>query len=388
MKKTYLLVYIACFIFVLILCSCNGGEMMIEKYEEEIFSDYELEEKVIEYSEKYRPQYHYSPKRNWVNDPNGLVYYEGVWHLYYQHNPTSNENNSNTHWGHATSKDLIHWEEQEIALFPDDLGNMWSGTGVVDYNNTSGFFAETKEKRGIVVAYSTSTQHVGIAYSTDGGYTFQKVSTSIPILQKPVGVNDFRDPHIFWYEEEQKWIMVVAGGLVRIYESFNLVDWEHCSDTNINTECPNLIRMKVVETREEKWPLSLGGRSYIVGSFNGKEFKKESGILQMNYGPDSYAGITFNNAPNGRIIMISWLNNWAYTGIADGVWNGCFTIPVELSLHRIDNAYQLVQIPVEEIVSIQGKKLVELREQNYKNHDDPLKNINSNCSLSSSTITR
>lgn len=356
----------------------EDGETMTNIYQEEIFSDGELENKIIEYSEKYRPQYHYSPKKNWVNDPNGLVYFEGVWHLYYQHNPTNNNNNSNTHWGHATSTDLINWEEQQIALFPDDLGNMWSGTGVVDHNNTSGFFTNTKDKKGIVVAYSTNTQHIGIAYSLDGGYTFTKVSTNEPVISKPAGVNDFRDPHIFWYEEEEKWVMVVAGGLVRIYESENLVDWTYCSDTSINTECPNLIRMKVEETNEEKWLLSLGGRSYIVGSFDGKEFKKETGELTMNYGPDSYAGITFSDAPNDRVIMISWLNNWAYAAISDGVWNGCFTIPVEFSLHKINNSYQLVQNPVYELDNNRGKRLLSISDKNFQSNENILENIESN----------
>ena len=347
-------------------------------YPEEIFSDSELEKNIIPYTEKYRPQYHYSPKANWVNDPNGLVYYEGVWHLYYQYNPTSNTNNSNTHWGHATSTDLVNWEEQGIALFPDDLGTMWSGTGVVDHNNTSGFFTNTPDKKGIVVAYSTNTQHVGIAYSLDGGYTFKKVSTDTPVVEKPVGVNDFRDPHIFWYEPDQKWVMVVAGGYVRIFESKNLVDWTHCSDTGINTECPNLLRMNVVETREEKWLLSLGGRSYIIGSFDGKNFTKESGTLTMNYGPDSYAGITFSNAPDGRIIMLSWVNNWAYTQIPDGIWNGCFTIPVEFELHKIDNSYQLVQTPISEMDSNRGNKLLNIENKYFENSEDPLKGVKSN----------
>lgn len=358
--------------------STETGDIMTEELIEKEYSESELEEISIDYAEKYRPQYHYSPKENWVNDPNGLVYYEGVWHLYYQYNPTGNTNNSNTHWGHATSKDLINWEEQKIALFPDDLGNMWSGTGVVDHNNTSGFFTDTPEKKGIVVAYSTNTQNIGIAYSTDGGYTFSKVSTSIPVVSKPIGVNDFRDPHLFWYEEDQKWKMVVAGGIVRIYESDNLVDWTHCSDSSINTECPNLLRMNVLDFKEEKWILSLGGRSYYVGSFDGKEFKKESGLIKMNEGPDAYAGITFSNAPDSRIIMISWLNNWAYTAQPDGKWNGCFTLPTELKLKKVDNSYRLIQTPVEEVNTLRDKELLNIKNTYYQNNENPLENVYTN----------
>lgn len=388
MKRIYVLLILP---LLLIMISCKSdeegpseglssptienGENMTEVY----YEDDELEKIIVDYAEKYRPQYHYSPKANWVNDPNGLVYYEGVWHLYYQYNPTGNTNNLNTHWGHATSIDLINWTEQEPALFPDDLGNMWSGTGVVDHNNTSGFFSDTKEKKGIVVAYSTSSQHIGIAYSTDGGYTYNKVSMDKPVLAKPIGVIDFRDPHIFWYEADQKWKMVVAGGVVRVYESPDLVHWSHCSDSNINTECPNLIKMKVVDTNEEKWLLSLGGRSYYVGSFNGKEFMKETGLIKMNEGPDAYAGITFSNAPNDRIVMISWLNNWAYTAQPDGVWNGCFTIPTELKLQKYANSYRLIQTPVHEVSSLRRRKLIDIKNTYYQDDEDPLTNIKSNC---------
>ncbi len=358
-------------------------------------TDFEL----TDYCELWRPQYHFSTLDSRVNDPNGLVYYKGVYHLYYQCSPHFlRDENPRTadyvkryreryglvgreakHWGHATSRDLIHWEERELALFPDDVGHMWSGTAAVDENNTSGLFSGTEEKAGIVVAYSTNTQHIGIAYSTDGGESFQKVSTTEPILKNP-GISAFRDPHIFWHEETKKWKMVVAGktGKMWIYEASDLLHWSLCStDDCINTECPNLFRMKVEGTGEEKWILSCVGRGYYVGSFDGYRFSAESEYLAMNEGPDAYAGITFSGLPEGRIVMISWFNG--YDATADGKWNGAFSLPVEMKLIKKDGSYRLVQNPVEELASVKGERLLSLEKALCHDGEDPLAGIRSNC---------
>lgn len=315
------------------------------------------------YMEMWRPKYHYSAQQSWVNDPNGLVYYKGVWHKYYQTNPNTNVF-GNIHWGHATSTDLVHWQEHEPVLAPDNVGLMFSGTAVVDHNNTTGFFTNTQDKKGIVVAYSTDTQHIGIAYSLDDGYTFTKVSTTQPVIQNP-NEEHFRDPHIFWYEERQEWIMVIAGGFVRYYASSDLVHWTHRSTSNIWTECPNLVKFKVKGTNDYKWLLYCGGKGYYVGSFNGTTFNPETGYIAIE-GPDTYAGITYANTPNDRLVMSSWLNNWDYTA-PEGIWNGCFALPVELELVRNGNSYKLIQNPVQEVSAIKGDELLSVSNKTYTN---------------------
>ena len=354
---------------------------------------------LTDYAELWRPQYHYSTLDSRLNDPNGLVYYNGVYHLYYQCVPHLQvENNPRTadylnryrqihpqgthtgkHWGHATSVDLIHWQEQETVLFPDDLGHMWSGTAAVDVKNTSGFFTDTKEKQGIVIAYSTHTQHIGIAYSTDGGMTFTKVSTNSPVIKNP-GIGAFRDPHIFWHAETNCWKMVVAGkgGKMWIYQADDLVNWELCSvDEQISTECPNLFRMTVEGSGETKWILSCVGRGYYVGDFDGVRFIPQTEYIAMNEGPDCYAGITFANLPNGRTVMISWTN--AYNTVADGKWNGSFTIPVDLKLVRTDSSYRLIQSTVPEFSALKRENLVSIEQKRCCDGEDPLFDIHSNC---------
>ena len=333
------------------------------------------------YNELWRPQYHFSAKQCWVNDPNGLVYYKGVYHLYYQCVPDSNECTSgDMHWGHATSTDLIRWTEHQPVLFPDKVGKMWSGTGAVDKYNTSGFFGDTEDGAGIVIAYSTNTQHIGIAYSKDGGFTFTKVSETEPVVAHPEGVTEFRDPHIFYYPEDKKWKMVVAGGLVRIYESEDLVHWTACGEAQeeYRTECPNLIRMKVVGTDEEKWVLSLGGRGYVVGSFDGKRFSGETDVIDMNDGPDTYAGITFSDMPDGRTVMISWMNRWWYAKNVEGIWSGCFALPVEQRLFKIKDSYRLIQTPVKEVETLRRRLILEEHNKVYSKGEDPLAVIRSN----------
>lgn len=352
---------------------------------------------LTDYAELWRPQYHYSTLDSRVNDPNGLVYYKGVYHLYYQCFPHAvrSENPHTTdylrryrqlhpydsmpgqHWGHATSTDLIHWQEQPNALFPDDVGYMWSGTAVVDTENTSGFFTNTEEKQGIVVAYSTNTQHIGIAYSTDDGRTFTKVSTTLPVLKNP-GISIFRDPHIFWHTESKLWKMVVAGkgGKMWIYEAADLVNWKLCSvDEHINTECPNLFKIPLENSSEEKWILMCVGRGYYVGEFDGIRFIPQTEYIALNEGPDCYAGITFSNMPNGRTVMISWIN--AYNTVADGKWNGCFTVPVELKLIFTNDSYRLIQTTVPEFSLLKKQRLLSVDKKCYKD-ENPLAHIFSN----------
>ena len=328
------------------------------------------------YKEKWRPSFHYSTKNSWLNDPNGLVYFKGVYHLYYQTTPNSVINNGDLHWGHATSKDLIHWIEHTPVLYPDKVGKMWSGTAYVDKNNISGFFDDGE---GIIIAYSTDNQNIGIAYSKDG-FEYTKLSEDKPILSHPEGVKDFRDPHIFYYPEDGKWKMVIAGGYLRIYESNNLMHWDVCAvQEEYSTECPNLIRTKVYGTNEEKWVFSLCGRDYIVGSFDGKKFIGESERIIMDEGADTYAGITFSNMKDDRTVMISWLNRWWYAkNTPDGCWNGCVTLPIEMRLIKTNDSYRLIQNPVIETKVLRDELIFSDVGREYLHYENPLENVFSN----------
>ena len=320
-----------------------------------------------DYAELLRPQYHFTTLDSWNNDPNGLVYFKGEYHMYYQSNPHVNIWGNMT-WGHAVSKDLIHWEEKGFSLFPDRVGTMFSGGGFVDVGNRSGFF--DTDEGGIIVAYSTDTQHVGIAYSEDG-YEFTKLSETKPIIRNP-GVADFRDPFIFYHEETEKWVIVLAGGQVRIYTSDDLYNWDLASTNRINTECPSLFPLEC--EGETKWVLSCCCKNYYVGDFDGETFTPETGPITMTFGPDIYAGINFTNTGK-RQIMLSWLNNWAYSTVQTK-WNGSMTLPVEFSLEKINGSYKLIQKPVEEYKSLLNKVLIE--KTNVSGKDINLDDVSSN----------
>ena len=282
--------------------------------------------------EKYRPSYHHAPERGWMNDPNGLFFKDGVWHLYYQYNPYGSMW-GNMHWAHSTSTDLVHWQQQPVALAPDAWGTMFSGSCVVDHNNTAGF-----GKDAIISMYTSSrptpfggdVQAQCIAYSNDGGKTFTKYVGNPVITDEK---KDFRDPHVFWNEEAGFWNMILAAGQeMQIYSSANLKDWKYESSFGHEYgnhggvwECPDLMKMKVRGTDKDKWMLicninpggPFGGSAtqYFIGQFDGHKFTCEdepSEIKWMDYGKDHYATITFDNAPEGRHVGIAWMSNWQY----------------------------------------------------------------------------
>ena len=276
--------------------------------------------------EKHRPLYHHTPQYGWMNDPNGMFYKDGVWHLCYQYNPYGSQW-ENLSWGHSTSTDLINWKAEPTALEPDALGMMFSGCCVVDKNNTAGF-----GKDAIVALYTTAgaRQTQSLAYSTDGGKTFTKYADN-PIITS--NVPDFRDPHVFWNEEAGFWNMILAAGQqMSIYSSKDLKEWKHESDFGAEYgnhggvwECPDLMKMNVKGTNKEKWMLicninpggPFGGSAtqYFIGQFDGHKFTCEdepSEIKWMDYGKDHYATITFDNAPEGRHVGIAWMSNWQY----------------------------------------------------------------------------
>ena len=348
-------------------------------------------------AEQHRPHFHFTPPEMWMNDPNGMVYFDGEYHLCYQYYPYDNVWGP-MHWGHAISKDLVTWQHLPIALYPDPKGYIFSGSTVIDWNNTSGF-AETGDDIPPMVAIFThhepggeklankKFQYQSIAYSNDKGRTWTKYEGN-PVIPNP-GIKDFRDPKVIWDKSSQQWIMVFAAwDLIKIYGSSNLKDWTHLSDFGQEWgthggvwECPDLFPMKVEETGEEKWvllqSLNPGGPNggsatqYFVGDFDGKEFtldaqfandvKAESAVW-LDYGRDNYAGVTWSDIPtsDNRRIFIGWMSNWDYAlKVPTDRWRSAMTIPRELTLHKTNDGFRVFSKPVNELTTLR-KNSIEL----------------------------
>ena len=319
--------------------------------------------------EKFRPAYHFSPAWGWMNDPNGMVYKDGESHLFYQYNPYGSMW-GNMHWGHAISKDLIHWEHQPVAIAPDALGTIFSGSCVVDKDNTAGFGA------GAIVAFYTSAsdrQVQSMAYSLDNGRTFKKYDRN-PILTSTQ--RDFRDPKVFWHKESNKWIMVLAVGQeMQLYSSPNLKDWTYESSFGEGQgahagvwECPDLIELPVKGTELKKWVLicninpggPFGGSAtqYFVGAFDGKQFVNESPALTkwMDYGKDHYATVTWSNAPEDRKIALAWMSNWEYANNVPTLqYRSANSVPRDLVLYTKNGQTYLSSTPSPEVLKLRGK---------------------------------
>ena len=274
------------------------------------------------YSEPYRPQYHYTPVEGWTNDPNGLTFFNGEWYLFAQHTGTFSQQQA---WGQAVSTDLLHWKHLPIAIWPDEHGAIWSGSAVIDEHDTSGFF---DGKAGMVCIF-TYFDPSRMAANRRASPTVPMADISplmrknpvIPQLRYQEGQpddKDFRDPKVFWHEPTKRWIMVVAGGTLRFYSSPNLRDWTFESiNSDIHTECPDFFPMAIDgDAAQTKWVLSGGGRWYRTGSFNGHKFTPDSGEIRFNYGPDAYASQSWDSAPDGRRLMISWMYNFSYSELA------------------------------------------------------------------------
>lgn len=318
----------------------------------------------------YRPAYHFSPARNWMNDPNGLVYYKGKYHLFYQYHPYGNTWGP-MHWGHATSTDLFNWQDLPIAIAPDNTGTIFSGSAVADVSNTSGFKTGTEDPLVATYTLAGSQQHQAVAYSNDGGLSWLKY-TANPVLPNP-GIADFRDPKVFWNAARQKWYMVLAAGnKVNIYSSSNLKSWSFESSFGETQgahggvwECPDLFELPVEGTNSSKWVLLVsinpggpnGGSAtqYFVGDFDGKNFTAlNNDIAWLDYGTDSYAGVTFNNIPagDGRRILVGWMSNWTYAErVPTTSWRGAMTTPRILSLKASGQNFILTSKPAEELTN-------------------------------------
>ena len=334
--------------------------------------------------EQYQPLVHFTPDSAWMNDPNGMVYLDGEYHLFYQYYPDSTVWGP-MHWGHAVSTDLVYWKHLPIALYPDSLGYIFSGSAVIDINNTSGFGKANSPAMVAIYTYHNMAgekagrndyQTQGIAYSTDKGRTWTKYNKN-PVLKNP-GQRDFRDPKVSWNTETKKWIMTLASGdHVCFYSSPNLKDWTLESEFGKGIgahggvwECPDLFELPVTNSGEKKWVLLVsinpggpnGGSAtqYFIGKFDGHKFSNEtSEINWMDWGKDNYAGVTFSDIPesDGRRILIGWMSNWQYAQVVPTVkWRSAMTFPRELKLVSENNKYLLISSPVQEIQQLRERK--------------------------------
>ena len=326
----------------------DGNEKGLSK----IYQSDEIEGQAELYKEKNRPQFHFTTRRGWINDPNGLIYYEGEYHLFYQHNPFERDW-ENMHWGHAVSKDLIHWTELPDALYPDHLGTMFSGSAVIDYDNTAGF--NKKNEPALVAAFtaaSSDRQVQGIAYSLDKGRTFTKYDKN-PVINSKEKWNsqDTRDPKVFWYAPSKHWVLVLnERDGHSIYTSSNLKDWKYESHVTGFWECPELFELPVDgDKNHTKWVMYGATGTYMLGSFDGKVFTPEAGKYCYTTG-SIYAAQTFTNIPasDGRRIQIGW-GRISHPGMP---FNGMMMLPTELTLRTTKDGIRLVNVPVKEVESL------------------------------------
>ena len=335
------------------------------------------------YDEPYRPQLHFSPPSAWMNDPNGLVYLDGEYHLFYQYYPDSTVWGP-MHWGHAVSEDAVHWTHLPVALEPDSLGYIFSGSAVYDRENRSGLGTAASPPLVALFTYHDAEgerdgrddyQNQGLAFSTDRGRTWSKYAGN-PVLPNTTGIRDFRDPKVYWDEPSEQWVMALAvKDHVSFYGSRNLLDWEHLSDFGAEAgshagvwECPDLFRLPVVDGGDDKYVLLLSinpgapnggsGTQYFVGDFDGKHFRldddfaaevtNERGVW-LDHGRDNYAGVTWSGEP-GRPddrLFIGWMSNWQYAQVVPThPWRSAMTVARRLQLHDTPAGLRVYARPV------------------------------------------
>jgi fructan beta-fructosidase len=258
----------------------------------------------------YRPLYHFSPVSGWLNDPNGLIWHDGEYHMFYQWHPSVDVDVAGMCWHHAVSPDVVHWQHLDIALEPDSLGAIWSGSAAADTDNTSGLF---QGAGGFVAVFThhapSNAERQSLAYSADRGRTWTRYPGN-PVLGDDA-CRDFRDPKVFWHAPTQRWIMIV-GVEHQLFASPNLRDWTLLGKPGFKSECPDLFPLAIEGTDEILWGLSLGGRQVVIGTFDGRTFTPQSERVEVDAAPDFYAAQSWENVPGGRRIWIGWLNNWQY----------------------------------------------------------------------------
>jgi len=341
------------------------------------------------FDELYRPQFHFTPEKNWNNDPNGLVFYKGEYHLFYQYNPFGKEWGY-MHWGHAVSTDLVHWKHLPIALYPDndskdkDSCTAYSGSGLIDHNNVTGL--QKGEEKTILLFYTSQKCGQRLAYSNDKGRTWVKYEKN-PIIAFDA-TDDARDPKVIWHEPSKQFVMVLYRRPnssdkqkgISFYTSKNLVDWEFKNHIVGFYECPDLVELPVNRRADDKkWVLFDGDGSYVIGLFDGEKFIAETPKLQSDFGKNYYATQTWSNIPesDGRTIQIAWMKGAEFP---DMPFNGQMTFPCELSLKKYLEGITLTRKPVKEI------ELLHLKGQVYENKNlipgiekNLLKSINGDC---------
>lgn len=337
-------------------------------------------------NEPHRPFYHFTPDSMWMNDPNGLVFFEGEYHLFYQYHPQSTVWGP-MHWGHAISRDLLQWEHQPVALYPDSLGWIFSGSAVADHQNTSGLGKEgiaplvaifTYHNSKLEQSRSITYQYQGLAYSLDKGRSWVKYAGN-PVLENP-GIKDFRDPKVSWHNPSQQWIMTLAvADHIRFYTSPNLISWTFASEFGKQIgahggvwECPDLFELPVSNnSTEKKWVLLVsinpggpnGGSAtqYFTGNFDGKTFIPETTETRwVDHGKDNYAGVTYADIPDAdcRRIAIGWMSNWQYaTVVPTKKWRSAMTMPRTFHLTDDEGISQLISLPVTELKQLRGKEM-------------------------------
>ena len=325
--------------------SYEGSEAALAK----VYQDVRIAGEEEIYNEKYRPQYHFTTRRGWINDPNGMVFYKGKYHLFYQHNPAEREW-ENMHWGHAVSTDLLHWEELPVALHPDTIGTIFSGSAVIDYGNTAGYNA--KDEPAMVAFYTADhpkSQRQCMAYSLDEGLTFTKYEGN-PIIDSydKWQSHDTRDPKVFWYAPGGHWVLVLnERNGHSIYNSKNLKDWTFQSHITGFWECPELFEISVDgNANNKKWVMWGASGTYMVGTFDGKKFTPET-TKQCNLNGSAYAAQVFNNISqeDGRVIKMAW----GRISFDDMPFNGCMLLPQEQILKTVNGGLRLVSKPVSEV---------------------------------------
>ena len=318
----------------------------------------------------YRPSYHFTPLYGWMNDPNGMVYKDGEYHLYFQYNPYGSKW-GNMHWGHAVSKDLIHWQHLDPAIARDPVGHIFSGSSVIDKKNTAGY-----GKDAIIAIYTNnSTNHDEVqcmAYSTDNGRTFTKYEGN-PVLTPFDGLKDFRDPKVFWYEKGKCWYMIVSADKeMRLYKSKNLKKWDYVSafgegmgQQPCQYECPDFFQLPVNgDKKNMKWVMIMninpgcmfGGSAteYFVGDFDGKTFtcQDPQESKWLDYGKDHYATVTFSNTGD-RVLAMTWMSNWQYANLTPFKQNrGANGLPRELKLYEKNGKYYVQEGPAPEVLAL------------------------------------
>jgi fructan beta-fructosidase len=329
--------------------------------------------------EKFRPAYHFTPLKNWCNDPNGMVWYAGEYHLFYQYNPQGTKW-GNMSWGHAVSIDLVTWKHLPVALFPDALGDIFSGSAVVDENNTAGF--QTGDEKTLLAFYTYNKDGVGqsqaLAYSTDKGRNWTKYAQN-PVIPVQSGKPDFRDPKVFWYAPESKWVMALAvNQVIEFYSSKNAKKWTFESEFGTGYgchdavwECPDLFYIPPAGETKGAWVLlvnnsrngdnSGSATQYFVGNFDGKNFiceqpAENAPALWLDYGKDHYAMVTWANAPDNRKIGLAWMSNWEYANdTPTEKFRGAMSVPRELTLINENGKFLLKNEPVKELENLRGE---------------------------------